>query len=35
MLLAFYSSERLMSTDARARWMEPDLAPLELSAILK
>jgi len=34
MLLAFYSRERLMSTDARARWLEPDLAPLGLDAVL-
>jgi hypothetical protein len=34
MLLAFYSRERLMSTDARARWIEPDLAPLRLEAVL-
>ncbi len=31
-LLAFYSRERLMSVDARAAWVEPDLAPLDLSA---
>lgn len=30
MLFSFYSRERLMSTDARARWVEPDLAPLRL-----
>ena len=33
MLLAFYSSDLLMSTTARAQWVEPDLAPLELSAL--
>ena len=33
MLLAFYSRERLMSTEARAAWVEPDLAPLEWPAI--
>ena len=32
-LLAFYSRERLTSTEARAAWVEPDLAPLELSAV--
>ena len=30
MLLTFYSRERLMSVEARARWVEPDLAPLRL-----
>jgi hypothetical protein len=30
MLFAFYSRERLMSMDARARWVEPDLGPLRL-----
>ena len=34
MLLTFYSRERLMSMDARARWVEPDLAPLRLSAVV-
>ena len=34
MLLTFYSRERLMSTDARARWVEPDLAPLRLESVL-
>jgi len=34
MLLTFYSRERLMSMDARARWVEPDLAPLRLEAVL-
>jgi hypothetical protein len=33
MLLAFYSRERLMSRDARAQWVEPDLAPLRLDAV--
>lgn len=28
-LLRFYSRDRLMSSDARAAWVEPDLAPLE------
>jgi hypothetical protein len=27
-LFLFYSRERLLSTDARARWVEPDLGPL-------
>ena len=30
MLFAFYSRERLRSVEARARWVEPDLAPLRL-----
>ena len=29
-LFSFYSRERLLSTDARARWVEPDLGPLRL-----
>ena len=29
-LFSFWSRERLMSTDARARWVEPDLGPLRL-----
>jgi hypothetical protein len=33
MLFTFYSRERLMSMDARAQWVEPDLAPLHLAAI--
>jgi hypothetical protein len=28
MLLTFYSRDRLLSVEARARWVEPDLAPL-------
>jgi hypothetical protein len=32
-LLRFYSRETLMSADARARWVEPDLAPLELKGV--
>jgi hypothetical protein len=28
----FYSRERLIAVDARARWVEPDLAPLLLNA---
>jgi hypothetical protein len=34
MLFTFYSRERLLSVDARARWIEPDLAPLRLDAFL-
>lgn len=34
MLLRFYSRDRLMSTSARAAWLEPDLAPLDASAVL-
>jgi hypothetical protein len=34
MLSAFYSTDHLMSTIARAQWVEPDLAPLQLSSIL-
>jgi hypothetical protein len=30
-LLKFYSRERLMSSSARAEWVEPDVAPLRLS----
>jgi adenylate kinase family enzyme len=33
-LLAFYSKERLMSVEARAAWVEPDIAALNLSAVL-
>ena len=32
-LLRFYSRDRLMSPSARAEWIEPDLAPLRLSAL--
>jgi len=35
MLSAFYSTDRLMSTTARAQWVEPDLAPLSISTILE
>ena len=34
MLFTFYSRERLQSVEARARWVEPDLAPLRLDAVL-
>ena len=33
-LFAFYSRERLMSTEARAEWVEPDIRPLHLSSVL-
>jgi hypothetical protein len=33
-LLVFYSHERLMSREARAGWVEPDLARLDVSALL-
>ena len=33
MLLRFYSRDRLMSTSARAAWLEPDLAPLDVSLV--
>src|SRR5262245_51835774 len=33
-LFAFYSRERLMSVAARAAWVEPDLAPLGLTAVV-
>ena len=32
-LFAFYSRERLMSIEARAAWVEPDLGPMELAAV--
>jgi len=32
-LFTFYSRDRLMSTAARAAWMEPDLAPIRSSAL--
>jgi hypothetical protein len=31
--LTFYSRERLMSTTARAVWVEPDLAPIRANAL--
>jgi NTE family protein len=34
MLLTFYSRERLFSAVARARWVDPDLAPLRLDILL-
>ncbi len=33
-LLTFYSRQRLMSASARAEWVEPDLAPLDLAAVV-
>jgi predicted amidohydrolase len=33
-LFTFYSRERLMSTIARAEWVEPDIAPIDARAIL-
>jgi hypothetical protein len=33
-LLKFYSRERLMSASARAQWQEPDVAPLDLAAVV-
>jgi adenylate kinase family enzyme len=33
-LRAFYSRERLTSVEARATWVEPDVATLDLSAVL-
>jgi hypothetical protein len=31
-LLRFWSKDRLMAAEARAAWVEPDLAPLQLKA---
>ncbi len=31
--LAYYSTERLFSDEARASWVEPDLKPLSINAI--
>lgn len=33
-LFTFYSRDRLMSTTARAEWIEPDIAPIDVRAIL-
>jgi hypothetical protein len=33
LLLRFYSRERLMSPEARAAWMAPDLRPLRLAGL--
>jgi len=35
MLFTFYSRERLQGVEARARWVEPDLASLRLEAVLE
>ncbi len=32
-LFAFYSRDRLLSTAARAEWLEPDLGPLKLAGV--
>jgi adenylate kinase family enzyme len=32
-LLTFYSRERLMSSEARASWIDPDLAPVDLIGV--
>ena len=34
MLSAFYSTERLLSTTARAGWVGPDRAPLSAATVL-
>lgn len=34
MLFTFYSRERLMSTTARLGWVEPDLAPVQVSHVM-
>ena len=33
-LFTFYSRERLLSTDARAAWVEPDRGPVHIDAVL-
>lgn len=33
MLLRFYSRDRLMSPEARAGWVEPDLAPFRIDEL--
>ena len=33
-LFVFYSRERLMSVEARAAWVEPDRAPVNLATVL-
>jgi hypothetical protein len=33
-LSAFYSRDTLMSMTARAQWVEPDLAPIDVAAVL-
>lgn len=34
-LLRFYSRERLMSAQARAAWVEPDILPLRVADLLR
>jgi hypothetical protein len=34
-LLKFYSRELLMSPEARASWVEPDIMPLQISALVR
>ena len=34
-LLEFYSRERLMSSAARANWVEPDILPLHISGLVR
>ena len=34
MLFTFYTRERLLSTQARAQWVDPDLAPLRLDQVV-
>jgi hypothetical protein len=33
-LSVFYSTDRLMSTTARAQWVEPDRGPLRADALI-
>lgn len=33
-LLSYYSRDRLMSKEARAGWVEPDIAPIDLSLVI-
>ena len=35
MLFTFYSRDHLMSNEARARWVDPDLGPLRLDAVVR
>ena len=34
LLFRFWSRELLLSSNARAAWLEPDLAPLDVTALL-
>jgi len=34
LLFRFWSRERLLSNEARAAWLEPDLAPLDVTSLL-